>query len=84
MSSSKIQFSDCLSNSGYHREGKPNWWAMIDGKFVEIGWHRGDRPLCVEVAVPVGTQVEIGVGKAEYKKSDKIRATIVTTELEGR
>jgi len=34
-----------MSNSGYHRCGKPNWWARVGDRFLDIGQQRGDDYL---------------------------------------
>ena len=67
------------SNSGYHRTGKPNWWARVGDEFLKIEWTRGDKRLDCVVDLPPGTKVEIGCGKAGHgKKHDCIRESVVT------
>ncbi len=70
-----------MSNTGYHANGKPNWWARIgsgdSARFLQIPRVRGDNHLECEVDVPSGTTVYIGVGKGSHKT---IRET-VTTEV---
>jgi hypothetical protein len=67
----------CMSNSGYHRCGKPNWWARIgqgdSAQFCKMKSVRGDEFLLIEVEVPDDTsQVFIGAGKGK----DGVRETI--------
>lgn len=66
-----------MSNTGYHANGKPNWWARIgqgvDAEFVKIPAIRGDQKLDVEVDLPIGTVVNVGAGKGKYKT---IRETV--------
>lgn len=66
-----------MSNSGYHRSGKPNWWARVgtgsEAKFLPIPRVRGDEYLTAEVDLPEGTEVFIGAGKGK----DSVRETIV-------
>jgi hypothetical protein len=68
-----------MSNTGYHQNGQPNWWARVgsgaDARFLEIPRTRGDSRLCVMVDVPPGTVVHIGAGKGTYKT---IRETVRT------
>jgi hypothetical protein len=34
-----------MSNSAWHRAGQPNWYAKVDGKFIELKHKmRADRP----------------------------------------
>jgi hypothetical protein len=71
-----------MSNTGYHENGKPTWWARIgegaDARFLEIPWTRGDKPLDCVVDVPPGTSVTCGAGKGTHKT---VRQTVVTTEI---
>jgi hypothetical protein len=68
-----------MSNTGYHQNGNPNWWARVgtgtNAKFLEISPTRGDEFLHVEVDVPAGTTVFIGAGKGAYKT---VRETVKT------
>jgi hypothetical protein len=83
MSKSRILSSDRMSNSGYHANGKPNWWVRVgkgdSASFIEIDAVRGDQKLDVEVDLPVGTTVYIGAGKGTNKT---IRETVETTMIE--
>lgn len=67
-----------MSNSGYHRSGKPNWWARLGSgdnvTWLEIPKVRGDQYLSCEVDVPPGTKVYIGCGKGK----DGVRETYIT------
>jgi len=73
-----------MSNTGYHANGKPTWWARIgsgDGaRFLTVPYTRGDRYLDCEVDVPPGTTVYIGAGKGTHKT---VRQTVVTVEIES-
>lgn len=81
---SRLRSSDTMSNTGFHANGKPNWWARIGSgdtaKFLKIPQVRGDKPLDCEVDVPPGTTVHIGAGKGSYKT---VRQTVVTEEIES-
>ena len=81
--SSIIRSRSSMSNTGYHQNGKPNWWARIgtgdSARFLDIPRVRGDSRLVCEVDVPAGTQVYIGAGKGNYKT---IRETVTTEEID--
>ena len=72
-----------MSNTGYHQNGKPTWWARVgqgdDACFVTIPYTRGDQPLECEVELEPGTVVHIGAGKGSHKT---IRLTVTTTPVE--
>ncbi len=72
-----------MSNTGYHANGKPNWWARVgkgdDATWLEIPRTRGDAALECVVAVPPGTEVHIGAGKGSHKT---VRETVVTAPVE--
>jgi len=76
--SSRLQTTQRMSNSGYHRAGQPAWWARIgdgaDATFLRLPSRRGDRCLDVAVDVPVGTAVVCGAGRG----SDAVRQTVTT------
>lgn len=76
---SVIRSTSRMSNTGYHQNGKPNWWARIgtgpNAQFLTIPPTRGDEFLHVEVDVPPGTTVFIGAGKGTYKT---VRETVKT------
>lgn len=78
---SRIRTSNRMSNTGYHQNGKPNWWARIgngdNAQWVSIPRVRGDDILDCLVDLPVGTTVFCGAGKGSYKT---IRETVVTVE----
>ena len=69
-----------MSNTGYHANSKPTWWARVgegaEARFLTIPWTRGDRELDCIVDVDPGTTVHIGAGKGSHKT---IRVTVVTT-----
>lgn len=71
-----------MSNTGYHQNGKPNWWARVgqgsDAEFLVIPKVRGDNELDVVVNVPPGTTVHIGAGKGSHKT---IRQTVTTEPI---
>jgi hypothetical protein len=82
----KLNSKTSMSNSGYHRCNKPNWWARVDsgpdaGTFLTIPRVRGDEKLSVVVDVPVGTVVVIGCGtgkdgvREKYKYAPKAAPT---------
>lgn len=79
--SSRIITNSRMSNTGYHQNGKPNWWARIgsgaDARFLNIPRVRGDEILDCVVDVPVGTTVYCGAGRGSYKT---VRETVVTVE----
>lgn len=78
MHSSTLKSADRMSNSGYHRAGKPNWWARVgsgpEASWLRIGQVRGDQLLDVQVDVPPGTTVHIGCGRGR----DQVRQTVET------
>ncbi len=78
---SRIITSNRMSNTGYHQNGKPTWWARIGSgdsvQWVSIPRVRGDERLDCVVDLPVGTQVFCGAGKGSYKT---VRETVVTVE----
>jgi hypothetical protein len=82
MATSRLQSTDRMSNTGYHANGKPSWWARIgtgdDARFLQIPSVRGDRQLDCVVDVPSGTEVHIGAGRGSHKT---IRQTVTTTEV---
>lgn len=83
MAKAKVVGRVRMSNSAYHRGGKPSWWMRIgsgdSAKFVDIPQIRGDSTLEVTVDLPPGTaSVTIGAGKG----SDGVRATVVPIFLE--
>ena len=81
---SKIRTRNAMSNTGYHQNGKPTWWARVGSgdaaEFVKIPWTRGDSKLECIVGLPVGTTVYCGAGKGERKT---IRETVVTVAIES-
>jgi hypothetical protein len=78
--SSKLRSTTSMSNTGFHANGKPNWWARTgqgtDAQFLTIPRVRGDQNLDCTVDVPPGTTVFIGAGKGSHKT---VRQTVVTT-----
>lgn len=80
---SRLKTRDRMSNTGYHRNGKPTWWARVgsgdDATFVRIPWTRGDDYLDCVVDLPPGTTVFCGAGKGSRKT---VRETVVTTAVE--
>jgi len=74
---SRIKSSDRMSNSGYHRSGKPCWWARIgSGKaaqWLKLGQVRGDQYLDVIVDVEPGTVVHVGVGRGRDGVRERVR-----------
>lgn len=68
-----------MSNTGYHQNGKPNWWARVgsgsSAQFLKIESVRGDQFLHVECELPPGTTVFIGAGKGSHKT---VRETVKT------
>lgn len=76
---SKLTTTTRMSNTGYHQNGKPNWWARVGQgesvKFLIIPKTRGDEYLDCEVDVPTGTTVYCGAGKGNYKT---VRETVKT------
>lgn len=80
---SRLKTTDRMSNTGYHQNGKPTWWARVDtddgAQFVKIPFTRGDNYLDAIVDLPPGTEVHCGAGKGRYKT---VRQTVITTEVE--
>ncbi len=76
---SRIQTIVRMSNSGYHANGQPNWWARVgsgdSARFLPISRVRGDAILDCVVDVPPGTTVFCGAGKGSHKT---VRATVET------
>jgi len=83
MAQSRLKSTTSMSNTGYHQNGKPNWWARIgqgdDAEFLQIPWARGDQALDCIVNVPPDTTVYIGAGKGSRKT---VRQTVTTTSIE--
>lgn len=81
---SRIKSSGSMSNTGYHQNGKPTWWARIgtgnSAEWLDVGHVRGDYQLDRIVDCPPGTKVYIGAGKGSHKT---IRETVVTTEVQS-
>ena len=76
---SRLRTTERMSNTGYHQNGKPNWWARVgtgaDAIFLAIPRVRGDEILDVIVDLPVGTVVVCGAGKGSHKT---VRQTVRT------
>lgn len=81
---SRIKTTQRMSNTGYHANGKPNWWARIgegdSARFLRIPPVRGDKYLDIEVDLPAGTTVYCGAGKGSHKT---VRETVVTQDAES-
>lgn len=81
---SRLKSTNRMSNTGYHANGKPNWWARIgsgnDAKFIEIPRVRGDEYLDCVVDLPAGTTVFIGAGKGTHKT---VREKLVTEMIDN-
>lgn len=79
---SRLRSTVRMSNTGYHQNGKPNWWARLgrgeSAQFLNIPHVRGDNMLDIEVDLPPGTEVFIGAGRGTVKT---IRETSVTDTL---
>ena len=77
--SSHLVTTSRMSNTGFHANGKPNWWARIgsgdSARFLSIPRVRGDEVLDVVVDVEPGTEVFCGAGKGTFKT---VRCTVVT------
>lgn len=77
--SSTLKTSDRMSNTGYHQNGKPTWWAYCKtesgNEFIDIPYTRGDEYLECVVDLPAGTTVYCGAGKGTRKT---VRCTVVT------
>ena len=71
-----------MSNTGYHQNGKPNWWARVGSgetvKWIDIPKTRGDEKLDCVVDLPAGTKVFCGAGRGNYKT---VRELVVTLEI---
>lgn len=71
-----IESESKLSNSGYHRSGgsrskKSCWWLRGPDGFIDIGYHRGDSHISLEMELEPGTYT-LGTGDGK----DAIRQTI--------
>ena len=79
---SRLRTTASMSNTGYHQNGKPTWWAYTreNGQniFIDVEYTRGDKELDCIVDVPAGTTVHCGAGKGTYKT---VRQTVVTKAL---
>ena len=62
-----------MSNSGYHRCGKPVWWVAAEGLADRKTAIRGDEFAGVKVAVPVGTMIELTVGRGADRVVCRVR-----------
>jgi len=63
----RIQSNRSLSNTTFHRRCRGRqgyWWLRGPQGFVDIGEHRGDRRLDVEVDLPAG-QYTLGTGPGD-------------------
>jgi len=79
---SHLRSQSRMSNTGYHQNGKPNWWARVgsgvDAKFLRLPSVRGDYQLDCIVDVEPGTVVHIGAGRGGHKT---IRETATTRTM---
>lgn len=79
---SQLASTTRMSNTGYHSNGKPNWWARTgkgdSAKFLDIPKVRGDQLLRCVVDVEPGTTVYIGAGRGDHKT---VRETVKTTAV---
>lgn len=69
-----LRSSDRMSNTQYHKCGKPCWWARVgtgdNARFLKIPRVRGDVALDVEIdcdeeSLPEGTVINFGVGNRD-------------------
>ena len=68
----RVVSHDRMSNSGYHRGGKPNWWLRRStGEFLKIPWVRGDKIFDEELELSTGVYT-LGVGKGRDGVRTKI------------
>lgn len=68
-----VKSEKSMSNRGYYRNGKPNWWLRSDQYgFIRFGEIRGDCTVDIEVDLYPG-EYTLGVGKGK----DAIRTRIV-------
>lgn len=81
---SRLATKSRMSNTGYHQNHKPNWWARIgtgsNVQWLNIPRVRGDELLDCIVDVPPGTEIVCGAGKGSHKT---VRETVVTVTVEG-
>lgn len=74
-----VKSTDRMSNSGYHRSGKPNWWLRRtdkgDGNFVDIPRVRGDEKLDIKLDLEPG-KYTAGAGRG----SDGVRHSFTVPE----
>ena len=77
---SRLKTTDRMSNTGYHANGKPTWWARVGSEFIKVAYTRGDSYLDCVVDIPPGTEVFCGAGKGTHKT---VRQTVITTAMES-
>lgn len=68
-----------MSNGGYHRAGKPNWWLRGPSGFVVVPSVRGDERFDEELDLSPGRYV-LGVGRG----SDGVRHEFQVMEEENQ
>lgn len=77
---SRLTTTSRMSNTGYHSNGKPTWWARVGSDFIKVAYTRGDAILDCVVDLPPGTEVHCGAGKGTHKT---VRQTVVTVAIES-
>lgn len=65
-----------MSNTTYHKRcasnGQKNWWLKdINNNFINIGVHRGDQPIDINMDINPGEYI-LGTGPIKYGVRHKI------------
>lgn len=78
----RVRSSNRMSNSGYHRSGKPTWWARVGDTFARFGQHRGDSKINAWGTISLECDgiytMDMGVGKGKDGCREKDTIVAVT------
>lgn len=66
-----------MSNTQWHAQNKPNWWVRAgrekNAVFLDIGYHRGDQILDVEIEIHGNIRwIIVGAGNKEKGVRERI------------
>lgn len=79
----RVYCSDRMSNSGYHRGGKPTWWARVDSTFAKFQMVRGDSKLDQAATIELPGDgiytLNCGAGKGKDGVRDEDKIVAYTT-----
>ena len=80
-----VYTGNTLSNSGFHRAGKPNWWLQRDATkgFVRIPQIRGDQRVDLDLELTPGAYT-LGTGPTRGKDSRRIHIQVTAPTVEGK